>query len=69
MDFPDNYSPVVNNVAFRVVVARILIKNLKGEVMDIDNAFLNGDLQHEIYMKITEGYDEVISEDVDQQDC
>ena len=37
--------------------------------MDIDNAFLNGDLEHEIYMKIPEGYDEVISEDVNKEDC
>ena len=37
--------------------------------MDIDNAFLNGDLEHEIYMKIPEGYDEVINEDVDKEDC
>ena len=69
MDFTDNYSPVVNEVTFRVVVARMLIENLKGEVVDSDNAFLNGDLEHEIYMKIPEGYDEVISEDVDKEDC
>ena len=37
--------------------------------MDIDNAFLNGDLEHEIYMKTPEGYDEVIGEDVDKEDC
>ena len=37
--------------------------------MDIDNAFLNGDLEHEIYMKFPEGYDEVINEDVDKEDC
>ena len=30
---------------------------------------MNGDLEHEIYMKIPEGYDEVISEDVDKEDC
>ena len=35
--------------------------------MDIDNAFLNGDLEHEINMKIPEGYDEVINEDVDKE--
>ena len=69
VDFTENYSPVVNDVTFRVLVARMLIKNLKGEVVDIDNAFLNGDLEHEIYMKIPEGYDEVISEDVDKEDC
>ena len=42
IDSTDNYSPVVNDVTFRVVVARMLIENLKGEVVDIDNAFLNG---------------------------
>ena len=48
VDFTDNYSPVVNDVKLRVGVARMLIKNLKGKVVDIDNAFLNGDLEHEI---------------------
>ena len=37
--------------------------------MDIDNAFLNGELEHEIYMKIPEGYNEVINKDVDKEDC
>ena len=55
VDFTDNYSPVVNDVTFRVVVARMIIENMKGKVVDIDNAFLNGDLEHEIYMKIPEG--------------
>ena len=31
MDFTDNYSPVVNDVTFRLVVARMLIENLKGK--------------------------------------
>ena len=39
---------MVNDVTFRVVVARMPIENLKGKVVDIDNAFLNGDLEHEI---------------------
>ena len=52
VDFTDNCSPVVNDVTFRVVVTRMTIENLKGKVVDIDNAFLNGDLKNEIYMKI-----------------
>ena len=69
VDFTDNYSPVVTDVTFRVAVARMLIENLKGKVVDIDNALLNGDLEHEIYMKIPEGYDEVINIDVGKEDC
>ena len=45
------------------------IENLKGKVVDIHNAFLNGQLEHAIYMKIPERYDEVRSEDVDKEDC
>ena len=69
VDFTDNYSPVVNDVTLRVVVARMLIENLKGKVVHIDNAFLDGDLQYDIYMKIPEGYDEVINPRVDKEDC
>ena len=69
VDFKDNYSPVVNDVTFRVVVTRMLIENLKGKVVDIDNAFLNGDSEHEIYMKIPEGYEEVVNKDVNKEDC
>ena len=39
VDFADNYSPVVNDVTFRVVVARMLIENLKGKVVDIKMHF------------------------------
>ena len=30
VDFTDNFSPVVNDVTFRIVVARIIIENMKG---------------------------------------
>ena len=69
VDFTDIYSPVVNDVTFRVVLARMIIENLNGKVVDIDTAFLNGNLEHEIYMKIPEGYDEVINPRVDKEDC
>ena len=60
---------MVNDGTFRVVVARLLIENLKRKLVDIDNEFLNGELEHEIYMKIPEGYDDMINNDVDKEDC
>ena len=69
VDFKENYSPVDKVVTFRVVVARMLIEDLKKKVVDIDNAVLNGDLEHEIYMKIPEGSDEVINQGVDIKGC
>ena len=38
----------------------MLVEGLEAQVVDIDNAFLNGNLDHEIYMKIPEGYQEVV---------
>ena len=47
VDFTDNYSPVVT---YKVVVARMMTENREEIGVDIDNAFLNRDLEHEIYM-------------------
>ena len=33
---------------------------LDAKVIEIDNAFLNGDLDHELFMKMPEGYKECI---------
>ena len=34
----------------------MILEGLDAKVIDIDNAFLNGDLDHEIFMKMPEGY-------------
>ena len=48
LDFTDNFSPVVNDVTFRVVLTQMIIEKWDVKIVDIDNAFLNGDLVHEI---------------------
>ena len=52
LDFTDKFSPVVNDVTIRVVL----------KIVDMDNAFLNGELEHEIYMTIPEGYAECVEQ-------
>ncbi|MEM9079013.1 MAG: reverse transcriptase domain-containing protein, partial [Bacteroidota bacterium] len=69
VDFTESYSPVVNDVTFRVVLTRMIVDKLDAQVVDIDNAFLNGDLEHEIYMKIPDGYKECLEEFLDDGDC
>ena len=40
----------------------MILEGLDAKVVDIDNAFLNGDLNHEIFMKMPEGYKECIQD-------
>ena len=61
-DFTEHFSPVINDVTFRIVQTRMILEGLDAIVIDIDNAFLNGDLDHEIFMKMPEGYKECIQD-------
>ena len=40
----------------------MIIEKWDANIIDIDNAFLNGELEHEIYMAIPEGYTECIEQ-------
>ena len=45
-----------------MVITQIIIKKWDAKIVDIDNAFLNGELKHEIYMAIPEGYAECVEQ-------
>ena len=66
-DFTENFSPVINDMTFRIVLTRMILDGLDAKVVDIDNAFLNGDLDHEIFMKMPEGYKECIQDYDDEK--
>ena len=40
----------------------MILEGLDAKVIDIDNAFLNGDLDHELFMKMPQGYKECIQD-------
>ena len=40
----------------------MIIEKCHAQVVDIDNAFLNWELEHEIYMSIPEGYAECVEQ-------
>jgi Reverse transcriptase (RNA-dependent DNA polymerase) len=57
IDFTGNYSPVVDDWSFRIILLLIVKLGLKAWSIDFETAFLNGNLDEEIYMKIPKGYD------------
>ena len=40
----------------------MVIEKWDARIVDIDNAFLKGELEHEIYMTIPEGYGECVEQ-------
>jgi len=55
-DFFDTYSPVARLTTIRVLLALAASHNLLIHQMDVKTAFLNGDLEEEIYMEQPDGF-------------
>ena len=56
LDYFDTYSPVTRISSVRMLIAIVAIHNLEIHQMDVKTAFLNGDLDEEIYMEQPEGF-------------
>ena len=56
LDYFDTYSPVTRITSIRLVLAIAALRNLEVHQMDVKTAFLNGELQEEIYMEQPEGF-------------
>ena len=57
LDYDETFSPVVRFESVRTVVALAAQQGLKLHQMDVTCAFLNGELEEEIYMKQPEGFE------------
>ena len=65
-DYEETFSPVVRFESIRTVVALAAQKGLQIHQMDVETAFLNGELAEVIYMKQPEGF---VQKDKETQVC
>ena len=56
LDYFDTYSPVTRITSIRMLIANAALHNLEIHQIDVKTAFLNGDLNEEIYMDQPEGF-------------
>ena len=56
IDFEETFSPVARMVTVRAVISIAASKRWKLYQMDVPNAFLNGELEKEVYMEQPDGY-------------
>ena len=56
IDFLDTYSPVAHTSTIRVLLALVSIHKLFVHQMDVETAFLHGDVDGEIYMTQRDGF-------------
>ena len=59
IDYTDNFAPVAHDVSFRIALARMMVEKLDSLVMDVETAFLYGELDEEIFMKSPVGMEEI----------
>lgn len=51
IDYEDTYAPVVRHTALRILLSVAVNKKMHVHGMDVKNAFLKSELDHEVYMQ------------------
>ena len=58
-----NFAPVMNDTMFKMLLTLWLNGSFVAKVLDVKTAFLHGKLEEELFIIISEGYQELAKEE------
>ncbi len=64
VEFSENYSPVVHDVTFRILILLLIVFGLTAKIVDVETAFLYGNIGEEIFMESPPGMTDVDEDEV-----
>ena len=50
LDYTNSFAPMINDITFQIIMTMGLVKGWSADVVNVETAFLYGDLKEEIYM-------------------
>ena len=59
MDYDQTFSPTAKWASLRAILAIVALEDLECISVDISRAFLNGDMEHDVYMEFFKGFEEL----------
>jgi hypothetical protein len=64
VDFEELYSPVINDMTFKTLIALMMKYGYSAKIVDVETAFLYGELEEEIFMECPSGMQGVNKDNV-----
>ena len=56
IDFQNSFSPTINDVSWRILLMTMILQKYQAVIVDVETAFLYGELDEDIYMNAPEGF-------------